>query len=298
MPSSIPDSPPHMTPPTKTPSLAVYGLGIIGSRVADLLSAASYPLGTWSRSSRSRPDFDDDAAALADRSEVILFFLKDAPAVRETFEAIRPTLRSGKSLINHATIDLETTLFLESECRAAGCGFLNAPFTGSKVAAGNGKLVYYCGGDSSVLEDLRPILDVSSPQIIPMDSASQATVVKLTTNLISACTVQALAESLRISRAHGVPAETLLDAIQGNACGSALAAMKVPTMEAEDYDPHFSLSNMLKDSRYAIDLAEKAGLNTPAIRCVSKEMDTLNRKGLGEQDFSILNSQFKSDNSH
>lgn len=294
----FPDSQITMRSDTKKAALAIFGLGIIGSRAADLLALASHPLGTWSRTIRDRSDFVQDATNLADRSDVILFFLKDAPAVRKMFTAIHPVLRPGKTLINHATIDLETTLLLDRECREAGCGFLNAPFTGSKVAAGSGKLVYYCGGDFSVLEKMRPILEVTSQEIIPMASVSEATVVKLTTNLISACTVQALAESLRISRAHGVPADTLLAAIQGNACGSVLAGMKIPTMEAEDYDPHFSLSNMLKDSRYAIDLAERAGLQTPAIRCVSNEMTTLDQKGLGEQDFSILNSQFKSDNSN
>jgi 3-hydroxyisobutyrate dehydrogenase-like beta-hydroxyacid dehydrogenase len=49
---------------------------------------------------------------------------------------------------------------------------------------------------------------------------------------------------------------------------------------------------MLKDSRYAIDLAERAGLSTPAIRCVSGQMAALDEQGLGESDFSILNAQF------
>jgi len=277
------------------PSIAVFGLGIIGSRVADLLVAAGHKVGTWSRSPRPRPDFQSDPAALAERSHVLLCFLKDVPAVRETLAAIRPHLSPTKIFVNHATIDLETTQLLEKECQAAGCGFLNAPFTGSKMAAQNGRLVYYAGGKTSTLEQLRPILEASAQQIIPMESAAHATIIKLTTNLISACTVQALAESLRLSQAHGISADTLLAAIQGNACGSVLAGMKIPSMAAEDYDPHFSLSNMLKDSRYAIDLAARAGLNTPALRCVSDQMAALNDQGLGEFDFSILNSQFSSD---
>lgn len=280
--------------PRPTP-LALLGLGIIGARVADHLSSEGYPLSTWSRSPRERPDFLADPSEAAGQAEVILLYLKDAPAVRQAFAAVLPQLGPGKALVNHATIDLETTAFLEEACRAAGCDFLNAPFTGSRNAAADGKLVYYAGGPPEVLARLRAVLEVSSRTILPLPTASQATIIKLVTNLVTACSVQALAEALQISRAHGLPAETLVEAFSENACGSVLAGMKLPTMDADNYEPHFSLSNMLKDSRYALQLAAAAGLDTPALKLVSEQMAALDLEGRGEDDFSVLNSQFHRD---
>jgi 2-hydroxy-3-oxopropionate reductase len=113
-------------------------------------------------------------------------------------------------------------------------------------------------------------------------------VLKLATNLISACTVQAMAESLAIATHHGVSAECLMQAVSENACASALTAMKFPSMAAGDYEAHFSMANMGKDSRYMLALAESAGLTTPAIEAVSKRMGELCDAGLGDLDFSAL----------
>jgi 3-hydroxyisobutyrate dehydrogenase-like beta-hydroxyacid dehydrogenase len=113
-------------------------------------------------------------------------------------------------------------------------------------------------------------------------------VLKLATNLISACTVQALAEALAIATRHGVAADCLIQAVSENASGSVLAGMKLPMMAAGDYETHFSLSNMEKDSRYMLSLAESAGLHTPAIGAVSKRMGELSDAGLGDLDFSAL----------
>lgn len=276
------------------PAVAVFGLGIIGAQAADHIARAGYPLRTWSRNPRERDDFEPDPAAAAASADIVALYLKDAPAVRDLFEKIRPALKTGATLINHATVDLATTHFLAEECAQIGAGFLNAPFTGSKVAAGKGALVYYVGGEKEVLERTRPFLETTSTNIIDVESPAAATILKLTTNLITASTVQALAEGLKLNLANGIPAETYLKAIEPNACASVLATMKVPTMAAGDFDPHFSLSNMLKDARYMLDLAARAEVQTPGIATTAEQMQKLDDAGHGESDFSILFRQFES----
>ena len=276
------------------PSVAVFGLGIIGSQAADRIGAAGYPLRTWSRNSRDRVDFEAEPGNAAAQSDLLAIYLKDAPAVRDLFEKLRPELNRSKTLVNHATIDLATTEFLVTECEQLGVSFLNAPFTGSKMAAAGGKLVYYAGCDDDTLAPLRTLLEATSSKILAVGSAANATVIKLTTNLISASTVQALSEALRINLASGVSPGTFLEAVQANACGSLLASMKIPTMAAGDYDPHFSLGNMLKDARYALDLASRHGLDTPGIATTAGRMQSLADAGLGDLDFSVLFKQFAS----
>ena len=64
--------------------------------------------------------------------------------------------------------------------------------------------------------------------------------------------------------------------------------MKLPTMAVGNFETHFSLANMGKDSRYMLALAESAGLETPAIAAVSKRMGELSEQGLGDLDFSAV----------
>ncbi len=268
-------------------TIAVLGLGIIGSRAAAHLEKAGR-VKTWNRTPRGLPN---EAASVEDAiadADLVLLYLKDALATREVAARIFAAAPRERVLVNHATIDLPTTRWLADECAARGIGFLDCPFTGSREAAAAGALVYYAGGPEELIHRVEPVLLRSGKSVLRCGAAGTATIMKLVTNLISACTVQALAESLATATRHGIAPEALTHAVSLNACGSVLAAMKLPTMAKGEFDTHFSLSNMLKDSRYVMALAAEAGLDTPAIRTVSQRMQELCDQGLADRDYSAL----------
>ncbi len=267
---------------------AVLGLGIIGSRVTSRLTDAGWQVACWSRTPKGMAGEAATPEAAIEGACVISIYLKDAPAVRDVLGRIEKSLKPGQVVLNHATVDLETTMWLNELCHARGCRFLDTPFTGSKIASENGQLLYYTGGDPMLAKELEPYLNATGRGQLDCGQVGAATVVKLATNLISACTVQALAESLAIVTRHGVAAGCLIEAVSENASNSLLAGMKLPMMAAGNYEPHFSLSNMGKDSRYMLALAESVGLETPAIAAVSKRMEELAAAGLGDMDFSVV----------
>lgn len=267
---------------------AVLGLGIVGSRAVSRLVDAGWEVACWNRTPKGMAGEAASSEEAVEGAEIVSIYLKDAPVVREIFPRVKARLEPGQIVLNHSTVDLETTRWLAEECAGCGCGFLDAPFTGSKDAAGGGNLVYYIGGDSALADRVAPYLAVTSRGLLPCGGIGAATVIKLATNLISACTVQALAEALAISTRHGVAADCLLEAVSLNAHSSVLASMKLPMMAAGNFETHFSLSNMEKDSRYALALAEEAGLHAPAIAVVSRRMEELSRQGMGDLDFSAL----------
>ena len=238
----------------------LLGLGIIGSRSADQLIATGHSLKTWNRTQKDRPESTTNLVEAASQADVILCYLRDDRAVREVFSKIKDRLSENTTFINHATIDPETTLWLERQCRAAGGKFLDAPFTGSRDAAASGNLVYYIAGDRDVLEEHRPLLDVTSREIIYLGHPPAATVVKITTNLATASAVQALTEALEISRRYGVDPRAWHDAAKLNGCYAPVMGMKIPTLLENDFTPHFSAENMAKDTNYAIQLADSAGI--------------------------------------
>ncbi len=267
---------------------AVLGLGIIGSRACRRLMNSGWRVSCWNRTPKGMAGEYSTPEEAVDGADVVSLYLKDAPAVRAVAERIAPFLTSSCVVANHSTVDLETTQCLEEFCRDKGCGFLDAPFTGSKGAADNGLLVYYTGGDAALAERLDGYLSITSKSRLHCGPAGAATVVKLATNLLSACTVQAMAEALAIATRHGVQPDCLIRAVAENVSGSPLAAMKFPTMVSGNFQTHFSLANMGKDSRYMLALAASAGLQTPAIAAVSHRMAQLCDAGLGELDYSAL----------
>jgi 3-hydroxyisobutyrate dehydrogenase-like beta-hydroxyacid dehydrogenase len=287
-------------------NIAVLGLGIIGSRAAKNLQRAtgsgpddglkegsrSCPpissVSTWNRTPKGLPGELPTVEQGIASANLVLLYLKDSAAVREVAAKVLAQPFEGRVLVNHSTIDLATTKWLEAECSAKGVAFLDCPFTGSREAAAGAGLVYYVGGPAGWIDKVEPVLLKSGKAVLRCGEVGTATIMKLVTNLISACTVQALAEALATATRHGISPEALTEAVDMNASGSVLAAMKLPTMASGDFDTHFSLANMLKDSRYVLDLAAEAGLDTPAIRTVSARMAELCEQGLAEKDYSAL----------
>jgi 3-hydroxyisobutyrate dehydrogenase/glyoxylate/succinic semialdehyde reductase len=271
--------------------IAVLGLGIIGSRAAaNLRRNPDHQVTIWNRTPRGLEGEVSDFEKATEDAEVIALYLRDGPAVREVVRRLFESSSGTPVLLNHSTVDLQTTEWLASECSKRQWGFLDAPFTGSKDAAAGAQLVYYTAGEPTLIETMEPLLLQTAKEVIRCGTAGQATIIKLVTNLVSACTVQALAEGLATATRHGIAPEAFTSAVASNACGSPLAALKLPTMTNGDFEPHFSLKNMLKDSRYALELAK--GLETPAIQAVSARMAELCDAGLAEKDYSSLASPY------
>jgi len=115
----------------------LLGLGIIGIRCADQITAAGKKLTTWNRTPKDRSDSTTDLVASASEAEVISCYLRDDLAVREIFAQIKDSLHEGQTFINHATIDPETTMWLTKQCHESGCAFLDCPFTKTPRASWN-----------------------------------------------------------------------------------------------------------------------------------------------------------------
>jgi 3-hydroxyisobutyrate dehydrogenase-like beta-hydroxyacid dehydrogenase len=268
--------------------VGVLGLGIIGARVAENLRAAGHEVFVWNRTPKPVPNFLGSPAEVAEQVSIIQVFVRDDEALLEVLEAARPALGKKHLVMNHATVSPEATRAAAALCSACGADFLDAPFTGSKMAAQNGKLAYYIGGAAPLIERARPVLEASSSSILPMGDVGAATVVKITTNLISASIVKAVIEAAEITRAQGVALEHLLEGLKVNANFSPLIGMKLPAMMKGEFEPHFSLKNMLKDADYARGLAAAKGIQTEVLDATAALMRQRFDEGKGEQDFSIM----------
>ena len=269
-------------------NVGILGLGIIGSRVADNLRKAGHAVFVWSRSARPVPNFLASPREVAEAAGIVQIFVRDSAALIEAIEDMKPVLKAGHLIMNHATVSKQATLEAAKLVEETGAAFLDAPFTGSKMAAQNGKLCYYIGGSDLLLERARPVLEASAAKILPLGGIGDAMVLKIVTNLVSAVIVEAVAEAADITQAHGISLERLLEALESNANFSTLIGMKLPAIIKSDFEPHFALRNMLKDADFARELAAEAKLTTPALDCTAAAMRAGVDAGKGDLDFSVI----------
>lgn len=274
--------------PDHPETAGVIGLGIIGSRVAEVLRHAGRHVYVWNRTPKPEPNFLGSPGEVAQMAECIQIFVTNGEALLSVIEAMRGSLGRRHVLMNHSTIDPEATRRAAALVQEAGGSFLDAPFTGSRLAAEKGALVYYIGGDPKVLDRVRPLLEVSAKEILPVGDIGDATVLKVATNMISATTVEVLSEAYALTVAAGIDPERLAEALQHNACGSVLTGMKIPSLIAGEYEAHFSLKNMFKDAQIAMNLAKRQGIDLPALSTTASVMFKGMQKGWGEEDYSVI----------
>jgi 3-hydroxyisobutyrate dehydrogenase-like beta-hydroxyacid dehydrogenase len=269
-------------------NVGLIGLGIIGSRVAAGLRASGYQVFVWNRTPRPTPNFLGSPAEIAEICDVIQLFVADAHAVREVIEMCGETLDSRHTIICCATIGPEATRQIADGLRSRGVQFLDAPFTGSKLAAEKAQLCYYVGGDEAVYQRVRPVLEATSRAIVRCGGIGDASTLKVATNLITAATTQVLAEALAIVKKAGVAPETLGLALEHNACKSGVIELKLPKMVAGDYEPHFSLKHMFKDVQIGIHMANALGLEIPVTTVTAGVMYGALNHGWADLDFASL----------
>lgn len=268
------------------PTVAVLGLGIIGSIWAKHYQTAGQLAAVWNRS--PKPELPFEPVSLEDcarQAQVLQVCVYDAASVRDVLEPLLPHLGRQHTVIQSSTIDGASAQQFAAMVEATGARYLEAPFTGSKPAAEERKTVFFLGGDAAVIEAMEPLLQTISAKRYSIGSPTQATTIKLAMNLQIAGIAEALCESITLARKAGIDDDCFFEVMKHNVAWSGLSALKEPKLRADDLNPQFSVKNMHKDMRLA---RQSAGRTLPLLETVVQCLADTEAAGHGDDDFIAL----------
>ena len=275
--------------------IGVAGLGIIGSQMAKNWRKAGHDVTGWNRTRAHAEHLGiplaPTPAALAASSDLVMIVVADPPAVDAVVsgpDGIASVPLQGKIVLNASTVDGATNRRAEAVVKAAGGDFLETPFTGSKAGAENAKLVFFVGGEASVLRRVEPVLLQTGMKAFHFGPVGKAADTKLAMNLILANYMQAMAEGFHFAQKAGIDMKTFVDAFKLNAGWCLVAELKVPKILANDFSPHFSLKHMDKDLRLVLERAETANADLPQTVHLKELFNEAMARGWGEEDFAVL----------
>lgn len=263
--------------------ITVAGLGIIGSAWAQNLHADGLTVRGWNRTPKDFPFYEPDLAKAVTDAEMIIIVVADPPAVEGLLNVMVPHLKPGQLVAQSSTISAHWTKLFAARVEATGAEFLEAPFTGSKPAAEARKTVFYLGGKDEVVEKARPVLKRLSEHLLKIGGIGSASSLKLAMNLNIALMMEALSESLTLTRAEGIPDEKYFEALHINVGRSGLSDLKEGKLRQHDYEPQFSLKHMNKDLRLTLETA--ADMDLPAAKALKSFYDKGMSAGFGDDDF-------------
>jgi len=272
--------------------VAFLGLGIMGRPMAANLAKAGNEVTVWNRTPGQ--DVEGARTALspaeaASGAEVVWMCVSDTKAVETVLfgsQGVESTIGGGAIVVDSSTISPSAEHQFAERLRAKGVDYVDAPVTGSKVAAENGSLIFMVGGAEAVLAKLDPLFKAMGKQVFRMGETSKGQAAKLVMNLQIALIYEGFAEALTLATKLGVNVDSLLPLIQASMVKSGVVEYKAPFILRRDFTPNFPLRLMLKDIHLALDAAKEARVKLPALETVEEIYEMAAEEGHQDLDYA------------
>ena len=175
---------------------------------------------------------------------------------------------------------------LHSACAEKGVHMFDAPVSGGPRGAATRKLALWIGGDQSVFNRCKPVLDAIGDQVRYIGPIGHATIAKLVHNCTGYALNVALAETFTMGVKAGVDPLVLFEAIRQGAVGrrrtfDALIDQFLPNK----YDPPaFALRLAHKDVSLAVALGKEVGVPMRLCNLTLEEMTEALNRGWAQLD--------------
>ena len=243
----------------------------MGAGMARKLLGAGFPVVVYNRSRERAEPFAKEGAQVAatpaqavKEADVVISMVADDRASRAVWSGsdggALTAVRPGALLIESSTISLPWLTELAAAAMQRGCQLLDAPVTGSKPQAESGQLLFLVGGDTETLERARPVLTPMARDVMHLGPNGSGVLMKLINNFICGVQTAALAEAVALIERTPLKREQALDMLYDGAPGSPMVKTIGARMQAQDYKPNFELQWMAKDLSYAVEEANRRGL--------------------------------------
>jgi 3-hydroxyisobutyrate dehydrogenase-like beta-hydroxyacid dehydrogenase len=283
--------------------IGFIGLGTMGLGMAQCLLAAGHTVVGYNRTRERGAPLEAKGGTLASSpqeaasgADVVITMLSDDPAVEQILlgtGGIMKSAKKGALFIDSSTVTPAMSRRCAQEAKNNGVRFLDAPVTGSRNEAANGKLVFIVGGERSDYDEAAPLFDVMGQARFYCGSSGAGATLKLANNAISGALTTAMAESATVVKASGIDQEVALNFLsEHGAFACRLSKNKLPKMFAGDYSPNFQLKLMAKDLRYFLKLAGEFERQTPAIKTAGAVLDDATEAGFGDEDIAAVHAYF------
>ena len=275
--------------------IGYIGLGNMGGGMASHLVASGYDVTVFDlRAEAVQALVDKGASAassprdVAEKCDVIISSLPTPQSVENAAtgeNGLVHGLSEGKVYIDMSTIDPDTTRRVGAAVRETGAEMLDVPVGMGPAQAATGQLTLMIGGNASVVEDCKDVLDTLGGEQFYCGELGAGATTKIVNNLVSCSVATLLGEAVTLGVAAGLDPERLRN-VMNNTAASTLHGrngLKAKVFE-RNFEPGFKLALSHKDLGLAAQLAASLGAAN-MVGSAAYQVQTLAMgKGLGNED--------------
>jgi 3-hydroxyisobutyrate dehydrogenase len=274
--------------------IAFLGLGDIGALMASHLARDPFDLVVWNRTASKAKDFAREhkvrlagtPAEAAKDAQVVIMCLPssvEVEAVLHGENGMLESLRRGTVMIDCTSGDPPTSRSIAAELGGRGVEFIDAPVSGGTTAAKAGALTVMWGGEESVFERVRPVVEAFGKKIVHAGPVGSGDALKAVNNALLAVHILSAAEGLAVLVKAGVDPKVALEVINASSGRSNTSENLIPQRVLTRAFPRtFRLALLEKDIGIAAVMAEDLGAKTPLISLTAERFHEAREK-LGEK---------------
>lgn len=252
------------------------GLGRMGNVMVRRLMEAGHELAVYNRTpDKAKPLADAGAKVVASVAEAARFgdavytMLSDDAAVEDVATrkgGIIESLQKGGTHICAGTHGVGVVRRLKAAHAAAGQTLIAAPVLGRPEMVTGGQAGIVVGGRADATKRFEPLFAALGARTIPAGADPEAaTAIKLASNFVLGCAIEAIGEGMSLVRKYGVVPEVFLDVMIGGLfnCGAYKAYGRIIVDESYDKVGQVA-TNGLKDANLVLAAGELVGVPLPS----------------------------------
>jgi 3-hydroxyisobutyrate dehydrogenase len=270
----------------------------MGEPMALNLARAGHRVLAWNRSPRefsglrcAGVEIVATANEVISRAQTIIMMLANEEAADQALN--RSGAEFGVNVAGRTFVHMGTTSEVYSrELEAAICSsggfYVEAPVSGSRAPAEQGRLVAMLAGQVGVVSRIRPVLAPLCRELVFCGQVPNALLMKLAVNAFLISMVTGLAEAFHFAERKGLDIATFVTLINKSPMASEVSQAKASKLATAEYSPHAKISDVLMNNRLITSSATASNIAMPLLEeCIGLYSEAVGL-GLGMNDMCAV----------
>ena len=272
--------------------IGIIGLGVLGSAIAEYfinkkIKIVGYDLSDkfYKKLNKSYFSSASSIEELYGECDVVVTCLPSEQSLLD----VTDNLKSEVLIIETSTLPHECKKKALDQLKNSNCKIVDAPLSGNRLAALEGKLSAYLSGDELDKIIAKKILDIFCQKVTDVGDFGNGIVMKLIGNILNLVHNAVSAEVLTLGMKAGLKPEVIHKAISGTFSSSGVFENRGKLMVDQDFEKEgMNFSTPMKDSKFITELSRENLVALPIYQVALQYYYSAVANGLGDKDASSV----------
>jgi 3-hydroxyisobutyrate dehydrogenase-like beta-hydroxyacid dehydrogenase len=278
--------------------VGIIGLGLMGSAFATNLLSKGHEVHVYNRTQSKADPLIGKCAILhgtprelAASVDIVITSLTDHNAVEEVAlgqSGFLAAMEKGSLWVDMSTIDPDTSARHAAEASHLGVKRLDVPVVGGPGPASKGKVLALVGGKEDVYNMFEGFLNELCDPVVYVGPDGSGHKMKLAMNLYLGLAAESFSEAVVFATKLGFDPKIFVDTFNRTTFRTYYSETKGPKIAKGNFEPTFSMDNLLKDLRLVDVQRKKARLILPVFAAALERYEAASNFGDGGRDYSAI----------